>query len=652
MLDRKAPRKVRLIIIGAVVVGLAGAVVWSKRWAKPAMEVRITLSAEGQEPVEVYRNRALVVGAAEDRRLLESEIDLGQWEGQLVRLDVTGKVRASAPLPLRRGRVACSAELVAPDGAQPLEFVGWENDGSSPLHFGRVGCPSLTIPGNNTAPLAFSNSGSLWHVLRVPAGAALRLALKPVLADEAEKAKPAVVARRSKAFRAPESSRGEAQRPPDVFIYLIDALRADHLGCYGYPRETSPEIDSFAAEATLYEEAQTAATWTRPSVATLLTGLYPFVHGAMRLKGASLDEWAVLLPEILHDRGYATHGIVTNIAVNAKYGFDQGYDEFQYRYREPAEWVNDRVAERLARHPPEQPVFVYTHTMEPHSPYDAQPDSRKLFDRGFDGRYDGSQQSINKAGRMRPDVTTDDLNHLFDLYDAEIHDASRGFAGFLEVLEEAGRLDNALIVLVSDHGEAFDEHRTLGHGHTLNREETHVPLIIHYPNGRFRGIRVSQRVSLVDVMPTVLAALGIDAKLDYPLLGRSLVPSALASDTSPARRIYCEVKKRAADRVDLVAVIDEDGYKRVLDTSRPQDVRPKWRATKESIGLWSTEDDGPEQVNLMPTEPVRASYDEQLTALWLQEQLQLRQILAREPAPSVTLTDEMREELKGLGYLD
>ncbi|MCJ7749972.1 MAG: sulfatase-like hydrolase/transferase, partial [Armatimonadetes bacterium] len=348
MPDRKASRKVRLIIIGAIVVGLAGAVVWSKRWAKPVMEVRITVSAEGQEPVEVYRNRALVVGAAEDQRLLESEIDLGQWEGQLVRLDVTGTVRASAPLPLRRGHVACSAELVAPDGAQPLEFVGWENDGSAWLHFGRIGCPSLAAPGGGNPPFVFSESGSLWHVLRVPARAALRVALKPVLAEEAEEAKPFAGVVRSQLSRGRESSGTGAQRRHDVFVFLVDTLRADHLSCYGYSRATSPTIDAFAAEATLYEQANSAATWTRPSAATLLTGLYPFVHGAVHMKGDKLGEWPVLLPEILHDRGYAAYAVTANLPVDKRFGFNQGYDGFIYKYKASADWVNARVAEYLA----------------------------------------------------------------------------------------------------------------------------------------------------------------------------------------------------------------------------------------------------------------------------------------------------------------
>jgi len=182
----------------------------------------------------------------------------------------------------------------------------------------------------------------------------------------------------------------------------------------------------------------------------------------------------------------------------------------------------------------------------------------------------------------------------------------------------------------------------------LNQEELHVPLIIRYPNGRFRGVRVSQRVSLMDVLPTILAVVGLKHQLDYPLLGRNLVPGALASDAGTPRCIHSEVSKRSNNSLDLVGIIDEDGYKRVLDTSRPKGAA----ATKEAIGLWKTGEDVGEKVDLSSTNPVRAAYDEQLIARWLQEQHHWRSVLAREPAPPVELTDEMREELRGLGYLE
>lgn len=634
----------RAVTIGAgILAGLAGVLLWLTLWAAPVMEVTITLSPEGDEPVEVYRSRAPVVGGA-----LEREIDLGQWEGRLVRLDVSGSLGARGPLPFQRGEIACCAELRGPDGAQLLEFVGWENHGSAPLHFGRVGCPTLAASGGGDVPFVFSESGSLWHVLRVPAGSALHIALKPVSAGEAKKAKPFLGVGGFQPARSSESRETEGERRPDVFIYLIDALRADHLGCYGYWRETSPEIDSFAAGATLYERAQTASTWTRPSVGALLSGLYPSVHGAASMTEAMLDEWPVLLPEILHERGYATYAVVTNTTIGEKIGFNQGYDGFQCELWGSAGWVNARVGEDLARQPREQPVFVYVHTMEPHLPYTPGPESLTLFDRGFGRGKAEPWEARYPTGRINPRLSADDVEHLVDVYDADVYEADQGFTAFLDLLRRAGRLDNALIVLLADHGEAFGEHRTLGHACTLNKEELHVPLIIRYPNGRFRGVRVSQRVSLIDVLPTILAVLAIEPKLDYALVGHNLAPPALASGAASSRCLHFEVSRILGDRLDLVGVIDEDGYKRVLDTSRPT----RRLATKQAIGLWDTDDDVAEQVDLSSANPVRAAYGEQLIATWLQEQREWRGALAREPAPAVEMTDEMREELRALGYME
>jgi arylsulfatase A-like enzyme len=148
--------------------------------------------------------------------------------------------------------------------------------------------------------------------------------------------------------------------------------------------------------------------------------------------------------------------------------------------------------------------------MEPHLPYTPGPESLSLLDRGFGRGTNKLREARFPMGRINPTLSPEDTEHLIGLYDADVYEADQRFAEFLDLLRRAGRLDNALIVLLADHGEAFGEHRTLGHACTLNKEDLHVPLIIRYPNGRFRGVRVSQRVSLIHVLPTILAALGVE----------------------------------------------------------------------------------------------------------------------------------------------
>jgi len=648
MPDRKALRKARSIVIGAIVVGLMGAVLWSKPWAAPVMEVTITVLADGEEAVEVYHSSTPLAGAAGSWPTLEPQIDLAAWEGKLVRIDVKGTVQAPGLLPIRRGHVACFAELTGPGGAHEIEFVGWDNNGSAWLHFGRLGCPTIAVDGKDNRLFVRAQEASLWHVVRVPPRAALQVALKPVPVGDVQDRKPFLPATDEERMPTGDRAGPGPNRPPDVFIYLIDAVRADHLSCYGYGRNTSPRIDAFATEATLYEQAQTAATWTRPSVATLLSSIYPFLHGAMHMKRDSLDEWVVLLPEMLQANGYQTWCVATNPPISAKFGFDQGYDGFTYGYRKPAQWVNARVEQYLAESDPEHPVFMYIHTMEPHAPYTPKAESFEVFDRGFEGRCDGSVKSLVAAGRIRPKLSSDDIEYLIDLYDAELLDADAGFAQFLEVLRAAGRFDDSLIVLLADHGEAFADHDTLEHGNTLNQEEMHVPLIIRYPGGRFAGARISQRVSLVDVVPTVLAATGIEPHMTYPLFGRDLAPPVLDSDSSPAPCIYAEVSRYDNDHVDLVGIIDSDGYKRVIDVSTVKGIR----ATKESIGLWDTKADATEQFDVTSAHPVRAAYDEQLIVKWLTRQQRWYEALSPEDMQPVEMSDELRKELRGLGYLE
>ncbi|MBN1459069.1 MAG: sulfatase, partial [Armatimonadetes bacterium] len=432
---------------------------------------------------------------------------------------------------------------------------------------------------------------------------------------------------------------------PDVFIYLIDALRADHLGCYGYARDTSPAMDEFASAATWYADANTAATWTRPSVATVMTGLYPSVHGAMHITEA-LAEWPVLLPEMLSAHGYATWTVTTNGHTTEKWGFKQGYDGMVYGNMESAEWVNDQVGTILADIKKDQPVFMFLHTIEPHAPYAPEGKSLELFDRGFEGSCDGSLEALDALGGLNPDVSEADVEHLIDRYDADVFEADKAFREFLDLLKQFDRFDNALIILVSDHGESFLEHDTLQHSCNLNQEEMHIPLIMRFPHGRLGGVRVRQRASLIDILPTVLAEVGVAPDVWYPLPGMDLAHFATQPRASRDRPVYAEVSWHEANHLDLVAVIDEDGYKRTLDVS----VDPGEFATKKSLGLWDTASDPKERQDLSSSMSVRAAYDEQLLAKWLLAQTECRTAQAEAPA-TVEITDEMREELQALGYL-
>lgn len=640
---RRSPR----LALGLLVVGvLLVALFWARPWADSAMTASITVSTDEGGTVTAYETKMIFSGRGDSRPVRRAVLDLSPWEGQLIRLDVRGGVTPRAANGGASGSVGCALELLEPNATRALEFVGWQQGSRQRLHLGPVGPRAMDLDAKGEQRFAVATKGTLWHVLEVPPDSRLRIYLKPVLAlDMPDRPRPFVpetMVRESSPI--PPPARQHA-RPPDVFIYLIDALRADHLGCYGYQRPTSPVIDAFAAEATLYENAHTASTWTRPSVATMLSGLYASVHGAMHESDA-LAEWPLLLPEMLHEAGYNTWCITTNGNIVSRLGYNQGYDEFIFVDQAPAEWVNMFAGRRLAKMDPDQLVFMYLHTVEPHGPYTPTPESFRLFDRGLQGRCDGSLEACIEVGILRPELSEVDVGHLLDLYDGEVYDADKAFAKFLDLLHRTGRYDNSLIVLLSDHGESFSEHDTMGHGWNLNQEDMRVMLVVKFPGGRFAGLRVKHPVSLVDLLPTVLSSVGLRPALDYELPGRDLARTAEVPDADGARRIYGEVSQFDSNDLDLGAVIDEDGYKRVMDVS----VAPRETATKKSLGLWDTHSDPNETTDLSVQMPVRAAYGEQLIARWLLTQSRWRERLSSEPPPRIEIDDELRDRLRALGY--
>ena len=624
-------------------LAIAGLVV--RPWLDSVMTVKVTVTTDGAPSHVVLRISKLLTEHAKVSPVVAADLDLSRWAGKLIRVDIEGTVRRRWMRDAATGFVACEAELVRPQVTSPMEFVGWQQGPEIGMHIGPVGPQAFGLDPGGADRFVFATKGSLWHCIKTPESARLRLRLKPVFTSALEGALTPYVPSTGQDASSPVFPLSTPERPPDVFIYVIDALRADHLGCYGYPRGTSPAIDAFAADATVYENAYTPTTWTRPAVATMLTGLYASVHGAMHWSDG-LAEWPVLLPEILTQAGYRTRCFVTNPNLSVPFGLDQGYDQFVY-CNATADWVTTTVTSSLADEDPRRPVFMFLHTIEPHHPYVPSPESRRRFDRGVHGSWDGTAKWFERLNVLHPQVSKADLECMLDLYDAKVYQADQEVARFLAALKQAGRYDNSLVIVTADHGEAFAEHDTLIHAWDLNQETMRIPLLIHFPGGKYAGVRVRERASLIDFTPTVLSAAGVRPALPYRLPGRDLAAMALAPESGPSRRIYGEVARWDSNDVDLVAVIDEDGYKRVVDVS----VLPRETAVKDTLGLWDTRADPQEKVNLAGKLPVRASYDEQLIARWLIEQRYWRGKSAVARAPQVDHDEAVGRHLKSLGYL-
>jgi arylsulfatase A-like enzyme len=417
-------------------------------------------------------------------------------------------------------------------------------------------------------------------------------------------------------------SKQETPRP-DIVLIVIDTLRADHLGSYGYSRNTTPHIDALAADATRYTRAYSHAPWTTPSVAALMTSQYPSALGISNVQSRLPDE-AVLLPELLRDAGYRTAAFVSHSFVSAKWGFAQGFETFDEsnvkgHLATTSPDVSELAVAWLREHLGQKPVFLLLHYFDPHFGYLEQPDF------GFGGRnpsYDGHVRSGSIPGfltRTTPQLSAEDLEELVRLYDSEIALTDHAIGRVLSTLREAGRYESSIIVLTGDHGEEFLDHGALDHAKTLYDEVVNVPLLMKLP-GRPGG-RVDTPVAHVDVLPTLIDWL--DLEIPEAARGRSL----LSEGGTEPRPVFLETQRlrrlRGVVHGDEKLIVD-------LDSGDAQ--------------LFDLREDPDERTDLSLDRPERARTLRALVDGWVGE----------DPAASsdpLDLTDEERQRLEALGYL-
>ncbi len=351
---------------------------------------------------------------------------------------------------------------------------------------------------------------------------------------------------------SPTVEQVQPRATPNVIVYLIDTLRADHLSCYGYERRTSPRLDQFANQAVLFENAQAQSPWTRASVASIFTGLWPQQHAAND-DPDKLSEQALTLAELLSQVGYTTAAISGNSNASNAFGFAQGFDHFQYLRRlRPGKPlarstdINSAVFSWLERDGDRQPFLLFVHTIDPHAPYEPPEPFRSQFAASVSELDRGSLETIQALNRQVSAPPEETLEDLIDLYDAEIAANDHSFGVFIDELERRDLLEGALVFVVSDHGEEFFDHGGWTHGKTLHTEMLDVPLVIKLP-GQSSGKRVWQVVQHVDLLPTIADYLGI--ALPSNVVGRSLLPLLNDPDQAewPDRAVsYVNLRGRAA----------------------------------------------------------------------------------------------------------
>jgi arylsulfatase A-like enzyme len=325
----------------------------------------------------------------------------------------------------------------------------------------------------------------------------------------------------------------EAPDAPLVVVYLVDTLRADHTTPYGYGRDTTPELQRFARDAVVFEQAISHASWTKPAVASVFTSLLPGRHRAVQLRD-QLDAGHVTLAEMLEAKGYATGGAIANSVIYGQgTNFEQGFDFYAGLHGEgdrPSKLVEAAgVVDQALRWLDARrgiPTFLYVHTMDPHVPY-APP---APFDRKFEPHPTPGHPAVDPRTDYKEPA---DRERMIAQYDGDVAYGDQEFGRFIRELQSRGVYDEALVVFTADHGEEFLDHGQFLHGKSVFDELIHVPLIVKFPGRRDAGARVKRQVQLVDLLPTVLQSQGLPVPEAPHIAGRPLQSVIRAQGPEP-----------------------------------------------------------------------------------------------------------------------
>jgi len=324
---------------------------------------------------------------------------------------------------------------------------------------------------------------------------------------------------------------------PNVLVFSIETLRRDHMSLYGYERRTTPFLEELAREILVFDEGYSQSSWTRPSVASMLSGLYPSQHGARTVLNV-LDDSLVLLPEVLRRHGYTTAAFVTNKAVSRPvFNYDQGYDLFVDEAYGLIDRIRNHVVEWLDSGI-NLPFFIFVHSYDPHAPYEAPGRFTDIYDEDYDGHLKDLPRLLDKTLKKMSDFSPRDVEYVKARYDAEIRYTDKVIEALVDDLKKRGLWDNTLLVITSDHGEEFYEHGSWGHGRDLYPEKLRVPFMVKRPAESLGGTRLAGVATGVDIMPTVLTAVGIEVPGNLP--GVNLLATVEAART-PRTHHYAEL---------------------------------------------------------------------------------------------------------------
>jgi arylsulfatase len=365
-------------------------------------------------------------------------------------------------------------------------------------------------------------------------------------------------------------------RKTNVILITFDALRADHLGSYGYLLPTSPYLDAFSKNSLVFQNCIAQSASTVPALAALFTSRYPFLDGAVT-EDYALGGHFLTLADFLKEHGYYTMAILGHEYVKKKFGFSRGfnaYDDHFEKWRNADDIV--RIVETsLRKNKISQKFFLWIHIREPHSPYDP-PERFKMFNfPPLVGLQDETQEYTIYGRKER--LTRQRIGEFISLYDGNIRFADEALGRILAHLEREGFLRDAVVVLTADHGESLGEHNIFDHNN-LFYKILQVPLLIKMPKGK-KGL-VRDPVCAIDIFPTILDILGYREDISkLNLRGRSLLRNKAGSSVqfSEYPQVYSIIKDGWRFWVDL-SEKKERLFNILMD---PLEMRDQWNAYED-----------------------------------------------------------------------
>lgn len=445
-------------------------------------------------------------------------------------------------------------------------------------------------------------------------------------------------------------------RELNILLITVDTLRADHVGCYGYMRDTTPHIDRLAQEGVRFANAITTMPTTLPAHCSIMTSKYPREHRVLK-NGHVLHESFQTLAEILRDHGYKTAAFVGASVLDKAFGLNQGFDTYDDsndecddaslpeekdvvhgnddaegsgKFQLIAEQVNQKVFDWLG-HNQSSKFFLWVHYFDPHSPYNPPSGYENLFpaDRGY-------QEWLKTKG-----VNPVDRNRLrmISLYDGEILYTDKQIGLLLDTLSGMGIMENTLIILTSDHGEGLWEHNWRGHGLYLYEEAVSVPLIIRFPALLYSNLTVHSQVGSIDIFPTIMDI--TDMTTRESLSGHSLMPYILNNDRQRERYFFIERRHYDEDQTSEDMKTLTSGEKYALRTNGCKFIY----ATKQDNEFYDLSRDPEELDNIVHKGKQADNFYKLL--MEIKKGFEEKSIHL---APLKTLDDGVLERLKSLGY--